>query len=259
MMLASEPPRTRLAAAATSTAERASKTSDSASLSASSALRRSAALPEARWSFRKRWRNATCASAAASRARSSSSLSLINGSSTNTLSLALTSTSPTSAPTTEVILISPDNGSTRPGATACQSLSDPAGFSATCVSVRMIDVANAITMAKPTKPSTVATLALRCSIVRMVRDQLATLPMRGTFLLLADDAPIFEGNNSIGEWQETRIVRNDQHAARTIFGNLGKDHHDSATILTIQRRGWFIGKNSRRICDNCTRYRYALL
>jgi len=72
------------------------------------------------WSLRARLRSAICASAVATRARASLSSRRINGSPANTLSLTPTSTSPIRPTTAAAILISPDQGSTRPGATACQ-------------------------------------------------------------------------------------------------------------------------------------------
>ena len=73
--------------------------------------------------LRTRRRMATWASAEASCARASRSTSRIRGSPANTVSLAFTSTSLITPITGAASLITPDEGSTRPGATASQRLS----------------------------------------------------------------------------------------------------------------------------------------
>jgi hypothetical protein len=86
-------------------------------------LRRSAALPLTDWSFRARRRSATCVSAIASRAFISSSCRRTRISPATTRSFGLTMTSPTGPTAAADRRISPDQGSTRPGATATQRLS----------------------------------------------------------------------------------------------------------------------------------------
>ncbi len=121
-MSPSEPVPARLAIEAVSIAARVSTTARSASETRSSARRRSATRFEAVWSLRARLRIATWASAVARRVTTSSSRSRINSSPANTLSFGLTKSSPMAPMAAAVILISPDQGSTRPGATACQRL-----------------------------------------------------------------------------------------------------------------------------------------
>src|SRR5262245_23899296 len=194
--------------AAASRAARALKTSDSASSRESSALRRSAALPDARWSFRTRSRDSTWASADASRARSSSSLRLINGSPAKTLSLGFTSTSVTSAATTEVIFTSLDRGSTREGATAYQppDVGRVLLDSGVTVCDQMIEAISAMIATRPRRNAILATICL-------IRCQLRVLVVGGTFLFLADDSAVFEINDAIRERHQTRIVRHHQHTA----------------------------------------------
>jgi hypothetical protein len=63
--------------------------------------------------------------------------------------------------------------------------------------------------------------------------------------LLADDASIFDVNHSMGEAQYTRVVRNDQHPARGILGDLGQERHDRVAVFAIEGSGWLIRENGR--------------
>ena len=125
-MSPSEPVPARFAIEAVSIAARVSTTARSASATKSSPRRRSATRFEAVWSLRARLRIATWASAVATRVITSSSRSRINSSPANTLSVGLIRSSPMAPMAAAETLISPDQGSTRPGATACQRLGSSA-------------------------------------------------------------------------------------------------------------------------------------
>src|SRR5262249_10113175 len=61
----------------------------------------------------------------------------------------------------------------------------------------------------------------------------------------ADDASIFDVNHSMGEAQYTRVVRNDQHPARGILGDLGQERHDRVAVFAVEGSGWLIRENGR--------------
>ena len=66
-------------------------------------------------------------------------------------------------------------------------------------------------------------------------------------------------NDPIGEGQYTRIMRDDEHRATWLFGNIGQNAHDGPTVLTVQSSRRFIRQNDRCIPGDGTRNGNALL
>ena len=81
----------------------------------------------------------------------------------------------------------------------------------------------------------------------------------GAAVLLTNDPSVLDMNDSIREWQETRIMRHNQHCVPPLFGDFGKYLHDRPAILAIQCGGWLVRKDDRRISDNGASDRNALL
>src|SRR5262249_35914484 len=187
---------------------------------ASSARRRPTARAEADSSLRARRRIATCASAEASRAWASWSTRRSSGSPANTLSFGLTSTSPMTPAGAAAILISPDAGSTRPGATACQRFSSGvsvrAAFAASSAPILGTSAVNA--QAPPMAPRAIRTIILFFRGVTL--DHTVVLALSNglsALALLPPDAPLLDAHHSPRERQYTRIVGHHQDGARGVF------------------------------------------
>src|SRR5215813_2599961 len=185
-------------------------------------------------------------------------MSRISGSPADTLSLTLTSTCAITPMTGVAILISPEEGSTRPGATVCQRLSSAASSrgarGASCASVRAASAANANTTAAARwaadllfDPIMLFGVIMDCAIAFVFFERL-------TAALFAHDASIFDVNYSVGEAQYTRVVCDHQHPARAILGDLGQQRHDRIAVLAVEGGGWLVRENGRwlshdRPCD----------
>src|SRR5258705_7643810 len=123
------------------------------------------------------------------------------------------------------ILIAPEAGSTRPGATVCQRLSSPApgrdARAASCSPVLAASTASANTAATTARAADLLFHAVMLFGVIMdvgvIMDGAIGLVFfeRCIAALFTDDAPIFDVNHSVGEAQYTHVVRDDQHPART--------------------------------------------
>ena len=124
-------------------------------------------------------------------------------------------------------LISPDMGSTRPGATACHCFSS-AGLA------RNADEVPSACSSRPepameqaiSRPREIANSSIFKAAKNSTFD-LASLREPRTFSLFANDMAIFHVNNPIGERQYTRIMRDDQHRATRLFRNVGQNAHDA--------------------------------
>src|SRR6516165_8030237 len=200
---------------------------------------------------------AICASALAIRACISGSFSRTSSSPAATLSPVFTGTSTIRPASGTAIRISPDTGSTRPGATACQFFSSPgrATPSAWTACTFAAASANAIPATARPRRGALSPFApsLKCKL------HLASCIASRVSLLFADDEPIFDANDPVGERQYTRIMRNDQHGAGRILGDRSQDRHDGVTVLAIQCGGRLVRKNSRSIPGNRASNGNALL
>src|SRR5262249_38572719 len=198
-------------------------------------------------SLRRRRRNAICASAVASRACASWSTRRTSGSPANTLSLALTSTSPMTPIVGAPILISPEAGSTRPGATACQRLSSAASartaFEASSAHERGANTAT--TTVPPASQHASNQMILRVCIVVDPDTVLVCGRRPCRRLFLPDDAAVLDPYHAIGERQDAGIVLHHQHAMRRILGDLGEQRHDGVAILAVQRSGRLVRPHRR--------------
>src|SRR5262245_37570897 len=251
----------RRSTAALSSVACASTIALSASPTASSARRRAAALIGAVSSLRERLRKATCASAVASRAWASLSTRRISGSPANSLSLTLTSTSAITPITGAAILISPEEGSTRPGATACQRFSSGASARgrrpASCAAVRAASAANATT--RTIAPKAAVLLFNDIMLLDGIMDCATALFLVLVAALLADEATVFDANHSVGEAQYTRVMGDEQHPARRILRDVGEQRHDRVAVLAVERGGGLVPWYCRRTSDHGTRNGNALL
>src|SRR5262249_25663995 len=154
------------------------------------------------------------------------SMSRISGSPADTLSLTLTSTCAITPMAGAAILISPQEGSARPGATGFPPLSSAASNRgpprASCACLRSARAANANTTAAARRaadllfdPIMLFGVIMDCAIAFVFFERL-------TAALFAHDASIFDVNHSVGEAQYTRVVCDHQHPARAILGDLGQ-------------------------------------
>src|SRR6266849_10994190 len=153
------------------------------------------------------------------RAWASLSARRTSGSPADTFSPALTSTSPMRPARGAAIFISPDTGSMRPGATACQFF--PSGASARAVA--RTDSSACSAGAGATSAQAIPTTARPSGVVlpfaptvNCKLDLAFSITSRAS-LLFADDESVFDANDPIGERHYTRIVRDDQHRAGRIF------------------------------------------
>ena len=157
------------------------------------------------------------------------------------------------------ILISPDAGSTRPGATACQRFSSGwrarplrAGAWRSAVRPRQAKTESG---RQPARPSVRRDHGLHT----LPRSRIAARCRARTARLFADDASVFDANDAIGERQYTRIVRHDQHPARRILGDLRQHRHDGLTVFAVERGRRLVGEDRRWISHDGARDRDALL
>jgi hypothetical protein len=57
----------------------------------------------------------------------------------------------------------------------------------------------------------------------------------GAAVFLANDPSILDMNDAIRKWQDTRIMRHNQHRVSPFPGDFSKDRHDRLAILAVQR------------------------
>src|SRR5262249_7390356 len=211
--------------------------------------------------LRARLRSATCASADASRANASLSTRRSNGSPANTRSLACTSTSPITPMSGAATLNSPDAGSTRPGATACQRFSSVTSARAAreASSAPMRDTNTAEAAVRPPTHTTSNTAILNLRIIVNPIFRLASLVHPRVASFLANDASVFDANHPIGERQYTGVVGDHQYAALGIVRDLGQELHDGVAVLAVERRGRLVGEDGRRVAHDRARDRHTLL
>src|SRR5262245_23168636 len=176
-------------------------------------------------------------------------MSRISGSPADTLSLTLTSTSAITSMTGAAILIAPEEGSTRPGATVCQRLSSAASGRgarpASCAPILAASAANANTRA--TAPRAADLLFEGVMLFGVIMDCAIACVFfeRRTVARFADDASIFDVNHSVGEAQYTRVVCDDQHSARGILGDPGQQRHDRIAVLSVEGSRGLVRENGR--------------
>src|SRR5262245_42429732 len=189
----------------------------------------------------------------------------ISGSPATTLSLTLTSTCAITPITGAAILTSPEEGSTRPGATGCQRLSSAASGrdarAVSCAPVRAANAANTNTNTTAAAPRTADLLLDLIMPFSVIMDYAIAFVFfeRCTAALFAHDASVFDVHHSIGEAQYTRVVRDDQHPARGIPGDLGEQRHDRVAVLAVERGRGLIRENGRWLSHDRPRDRHALL
>ena len=66
-------------------------------------------------------------------------------------------------------------------------------------------------------------------------------------------------NHPIREWQQTRIMRHNQHRVSLFPGDFGKHLHDRLAILAIERGRGLVRQNDGGISDDGAGDRHALL
>src|SRR5436190_4127071 len=186
------------------------------------------------------------------RACTSLSARRINGSPALTLSPALTSTSAIRPGMGAAIFISPEIGSMRPGATACHFFSSGASTRGTARAASSACIAGCggATMqasAPRAKPNRIR-LSFALTVNRKL--DLVSIVPPGKSLLLADNAPVLDAHDAVGERHYTRVVRDDQHCAHRIFGNAGENGHDRMTVLAVEGGGRLIGENGACVAGN---------
>src|SRR5271166_966775 len=198
---------------------------------------------------------AICACAFAIRAWTSLSRNRTSSSPATTLSPVCTGTSAMTPARGAAILISPDTGSTRPGATACQFFSSATrAASSACTPRTLAPRLKAIpAAARPTRAALPFAPTVKCKL------NLASCLASRASLFFTDNESILDANDPIGERQYTRIMGDDQHRAGRVFGNRGQYGHDGMTVLAIQCGGRLVGENSRSIPGNRARDGDALL
>src|SRR5271165_4877519 len=182
---------------------------------------------------------AICASPFAMRAWTSLSLSRTSSSPAATLSPGFTGTSAIRPARGAAILISPDTGSTRPGATACQFFSSAARVASSACTARAVAVSTKAmpAAARPTRAALPFAPTLKCKL------NLASCIASRASLFFTDNESIFDANDPVGKRQYTRIVGDDQHRAGRVFRNRGQYGHDGVTVLAIQCGGRLVGEN----------------
>src|SRR5262249_25764372 len=137
------------------------------------------------------------------------------------------------------ILISPEEGSTRPGATVCQRLSSAtSGRDARAASCAPVRAANAANTNTNTTARTADLFLDPSMLFGVIMDNATAFVFFEccTATLFAHDASVFDVNHSISEAQYTRVVRDDQHPARAILGNLRHQRPHPLPLFTFQRR-----------------------
>src|SRR3974390_642619 len=188
---------------------------------------------------------AICASALTIRVSISGSFSRTSSSPAATLSPVFTGTSAIRPASGAAIRISPDTGSTRPGATACQFFSSAGRATPSAWTACTLAAPSANAMPATTRPTRGALSpfapTMKCKL------HLASCIASRVSLLFTDDEPIFDANDPVGERQYTRIMRNDQNRAGWILGDRSQDRHDGVTVLAVQCGSRLVGKNSRSI------------
>src|SRR5262249_14197763 len=184
-----------------------------------------------------------------------------SGSPANTRSLACTSTSPITPMSGAATLNSPDAGSTRPGATACQRFSSGtsarAAREASCAPMRDTNSADAVVRPPTHATSNNAILNLRIIVNPVLRFVSLVHPRVASFL--TDDVSVFNADHPIGERQYAGIMGDHQYAARMVLRDLGEQLHDRVAILAVERRGRLVGEDGRRVADDGARDGDALL
>src|SRR5262249_11451658 len=158
-------------------------------------------------------------------------------------------TSPMTPSIDAPILISPEVGSTRPGATACHRLSSAASARAAREAswVRELDADTATTTAPPASHSASNLMILRVCMVVDPDIVLVCGRRRCRRLFLADDAAVLDTYHAIGERQDAGVVRHHQHAMRRVLGDLGEQRHDGVAILAVQRGRRLVRQDGRWI------------
>ena len=75
----------------------------------------------------------------------------------------------------------------------------------------------------------------------------------------AHDAAILDVQDTVGERKQARVVRDHEHAAAVLLGNIRKDAHHRLAVLGVERSRRLVGENGGRTGDECARNRDALL
>src|SRR5262249_38569373 len=68
--------------------------------------------------------------------------------------------------------------------------------------------------------------------------------------LLMGERAILDVDDTIGEFEEPRVVRHYQDSAAVVSGDAGEDGHDGVAVDAVESRGWFIGQDRRRLGNN---------
>ncbi len=76
---------------------------------------------------------------------------------------------------------------------------------------------------------------------------------------LANDPSVLDMNDPVREWQQTRIMRHNQHGVSPFPGDLGKELHDRLAIGAIKRGRGLVRKDDGRVSDDGARDRHPLL
>src|ERR1700682_5600011 len=80
-------------------------------------------------------------------------------------------------------------------------------------------------------------------IVVVVRGRRSTVLRRA---LLAGDHAILDEDDAIGVGRRAVIMRDREHRAVGIFGNLRQKRHHGTPVLGIERGGWLVGEDEAR-------------
>src|SRR5262249_54033130 len=154
-------------------------------------------------------------------------------------------TSLTRPTTGAAILICPDLGSTTPGATAAHGgASLPSPRLCALTGRGMVDIRISMTHQQS------AAVKSRFVVTILSFPALSWLYRRAPIARFANNAPILNVNDPIGKGQYPGVMRDDEHAARSLPGNTGQDRHHSMPVLAVERRGRLIGQNCRRVADD---------
>src|SRR5260370_974651 len=161
------------------------------------------------------------------------------------------------------ICVVPEAGSTRPAPPVCQRLPPAASGrparAPSCSPVLAARTASA--NATATAPRTADLVFHPVRFVGAIMGGALALVFleRGIAALFANDASVLDVNYAISKAQYTRVVRDDQHPARGIPGDLGQEGHDCVAVLAIQRSRGLVRENRRRLSDDRPRTGDALL
>src|SRR5262249_21698238 len=68
--------------------------------------------------------------------------------------------------------------------------------------------------------------------------------------LLTGERAILDVEDTIGEFEEPRVVRHHQDRAAVVPGNAGEDGHDGVAVDAVESRRWFVGATRRRPRNN---------